>query len=85
MTREDNILTYVNEWFDGFYDSQTTHRDIMVERTVESTLAWHNIRETPANLKNYREAFESLVKSGKIEVRRNIYTDSWMFQVPDND
>jgi len=85
MNREAKILTYVNDWLGGFYDSHNKDRSVMVERTVESTLAYHDIAETPANVRNYSEAFESLVKAGKLEVRRNIYTDAWMFQTPDTD
>lgn len=84
MTREANILSYLNDYSGGFYNSHSEDRAELIRKTVENVLAWHEIAETPANVRNYSEAMEGLAKADEgLIIRKNIYTHTWMVETRD--
>lgn len=83
MTRKANILNYLNEWHQGVYYSHSQDRSRLVEKTVENVLAYHDIAETPENIRNYTKTLEELAKDDTVIIRKNIYSHEWMLEVPD--
>lgn len=84
MTREANILSYLEEWHQGFYDSHSADRAELIRKTVENVLSYHQIAETPQNVRNYSEALEGLAKGDEtLIIRKNIYTHTWMVETRD--
>lgn len=84
MTREDNILSYLNDYSGGFYNSHSEDRAELIRKTVENVLSFHEIAETPANVRNYSEAMEGLAKGDEsLIIRKNIYTHTWMVETRD--
>jgi hypothetical protein len=82
MSRKDNILRYVEEWHQGFYDSHSQDRAKLVRKTVENVLAYHDIAETPENVRNYSAKLEELAKDDTVIIRKNVYTDTWLLELP---
>ena len=85
MSRKDNILGYLNEWHQGFYDSHSQDRAKLVRKTVENVLAYHDIAETSENIRNYSAELEKLAKDDTIIIRKNIYSHTWMLEVPESE
>lgn len=85
MSRKSNILSYLNEWHGGFYDSLSKDRARLVEKTVENVLAYFDIAETPENVRNYSAKLEELAKVDTVIIRKNVYTDTWLLEVPDSE
>lgn len=84
MSREANIIQYLNDYSSGFYNSHSEDRATLIRKTVENVLAFYDIAETPANVRNYSEAMENLAKGDKaLIIRRNIYTHTWMVETRD--
>jgi len=84
MSRKANILGYLNDYSGGFYDSHSEDRNELVRKTVENVLAFHDIEETSANVRNYSEAMEELAKGDEsLIIRKNIYTHTWMVETRD--
>lgn len=84
MTREANILNYLNDYSGGFYNSNSEDRATLIRKTVENVLAFHDIAETPENVRNYSEAMERLAKADEgLIIRKNIYTHTWMVETRD--
>lgn len=84
MTRKANILSYLNDYSGGYYNSENMDRDVLVRKTVENVLAFYGIEETRQNVRKYSEAFEELAKADEgLIVRKNIYTHTWMVETRD--
>lgn len=84
MTREDNIVSYLNDYSGGFYNSHSEDRAVLIRKTVENVLAWFDIAETPENVRNYSEAMERLAEADEgLIIRKNIYTHTWMVETRD--
>jgi len=84
MSRKANILGYLNDYSGGYYNSNSEDRATLIRKTVENVLAFHDIEETPANVRNYSEAMEELAKDDKdLVIRKNIYTHTWMVETRD--
>lgn len=84
MTREANILSYLNDYSGGFYNSNSEDRAVLIRKTVENVLSFHEIAETPENVRNYSEAMERLAKGDEgLIIRKNIYTHTWMVETRD--
>jgi hypothetical protein len=84
MTREENILSYLNGYSGGYYNSESTDRAELIRKTVENVLAWHDIAETRANVRKYSETMEKLAEGDEgLIIRKNIYTHTWMVETRD--
>jgi 3-dehydroquinate dehydratase len=82
MSREANILQYIEEWHDGFYDSHSQDRATLIRKTVENVLSYHDIAETPENIRNYSRKLEELAKDDTVIIRKNVYSDTWLLELP---
>lgn len=82
MSRKANIIGYVEEWHGGFYDSLSKDRAKLIRKTVENVLAYHDIAETPENVRNYTAKLEELAKDDTVIIRKNVYTDTWLLEIP---
>lgn len=84
MTRESNIISYLNDYSGGYYNSESTDRATLIRKTAENVLAWHEIEETPANIRKYSETIEKLAEADEgLIIRKNIYTHTWMIETRD--
>jgi hypothetical protein len=83
MSRKANILDYLNNYSGGFYNSENTDRNVLVEKVVGNVLAFHDIAETPENVRNYSAKLEELAKDDTVIIRKNIYTHTWMIETRD--
>lgn len=82
MSRKANILQYIEEWHQGFYDSHSKDRAKLVQKTVENVLSYHDIAETTENVRNYSAKLEELAKDDTVIIRKNVYTDTWLLELP---
>jgi hypothetical protein len=85
MTRKANILEYLTGWSGGYYDSNSTDRDVVIRKTVENVLAYFRVAETPENIRNYTRELEELGKDDTIIIKKNIYSHTWVIDVPDSE
>lgn len=82
MNREEKIVQYIEDWHNGFYDSHSKDRERLIEKTVENVLAYHDIAETPENIRNYSHELERMAREDKAIIRKNVYTDTWLLELP---
>lgn len=82
MSREANIIQYLEDWHQGFYDSYSKDRDRLIEKTVENVLAYFDIAENTENIRNYAHELERLAREDKVIIRMNVYTDTWLLELP---
>lgn len=85
MTRKANILEYLTGWSDGYYESNSRDRSVVIRKTVENVLAYFDIAESPENVRNYSEELEKLGKDDTLIIKKNIYSHTWVIEVPEND
>lgn len=84
MSRENKIVSYLNDYSGGYYNSESVDRSELIRKTVENVLAWHDIAETRQNVRAYSEAMENLAEDDEgLIIRKNIYSHTWMVETRD--
>lgn len=71
MTREANILSYINEWHGGFWWLVTKEEEGIPERVADNVIAYHDLKDNAANQRAYTVVARKLIGSDSLKLVDN--------------